>query len=103
MDEATHRVFTANLGGSSTTVIDGFPATPVAIGTSPIPAGALGVVVNPGTHRAFINDASGGQVTVFNGTTLTVDEVVAGIGPADELGGGSGGTRESTSARTGCS
>ena len=75
VNPATNRVYVANSGSNSVTVIDG--ATNAVVG-SPIPVGVgpIGIAVNPSTNRVYVvnfnSTADHGSVTVVDGSTNAV-------------------------------
>jgi YVTN family beta-propeller protein len=86
IDTSTNRVYVANYGANSVTVIDGntntVVGTPIAVGTGPD-----GIGVNPNTHLVYVaNNANGNgnSVSVINGTSNSVvgSPIIVQTGPA---------------------
>jgi len=80
VDSATHRVYVANYGDDTVTVLDGFCGDPsqycgtrvsfvaiIHVGSHP-----LGVALDAYTNRLFVTDSSDDAVTVINTETLAV-------------------------------
>jgi YVTN family beta-propeller protein len=70
VNPATNRVYVANQGDGTVSVIDGTTNTVIAtvdVGNSP-----RGVGVNPATNRVYVTNLDDGTVSVIDGTTNTV-------------------------------
>ena len=75
VNPVTNKVYVANYGGDSVTVIDGATnsTTTVAVGTMP-----SAVAVNPVTNKVYVANAGSTIVTVIDGATNSATTVAAG-------------------------
>jgi YVTN family beta-propeller protein len=75
----TNRIYVANLGGETVSVIDG--ATNLVIATIPVGVKPVGVGVNPVTDRVYVSNLASGTVSVIDGTTNTVVNTIPVFDP----------------------
>ena len=75
VNPVTNKVYVANFGGTTVTVIDGATnaTTTVLTGTSPI-----AVAVNPVTNRVYVANWGVATVTVIDGATNATTTVAVG-------------------------
>src|SRR5262249_27738840 len=80
VNPATNRVYVANFGSDTVSVIDG--ATSAVIATVPVGPSPNGVAVNPGANRIYATNVGGNSVPVIDGTTNTVVATIPVSGAA---------------------
>lgn len=78
VNPATNKIYVANEGNSSVTVIDGATNTTTAIATE---NGAASVAVNPVTNKIYVTAPGYGVVTVIDGATNNTTTVAVGSYP----------------------
>jgi YVTN family beta-propeller protein len=80
VNPANNRVYVANTGTNTVSVIDGNTntslGTPIRVGSGP-----LGVGVNPATNLVYVGSQTSSVVTVINGTTNTAFKNITIAGP----------------------
>jgi RHS repeat-associated protein len=74
VNSATNRVYVANSGSSSTSVIDG--TTNSVIANVRVGSGPTGLAVNPVTNRVYIANTRSGTLSVLNGSSNTVASTI---------------------------
>jgi YVTN family beta-propeller protein len=79
VNPVTNRVYTANSGENSVTVIDG--AVDTVVGTVRTGSNCNNVAVNPTTNKIYVTNNFGHSVTVIDGATNTATTVRVGQGP----------------------
>ena len=89
LNPATNKIYVANYGSASVTVIDGATnsTTPVIVGTDP-----TAVAVNPVTNKIYVANYGSANVTVIDGATNSTTTVPAGTYPSS--GGGEPGDQQ---------
>ena len=79
----THRIYVANSGSNTVSVIDGTKnsvVTTIAVGDAPWSQ----IAVNPTTHRIYVPNNGSGSLSVIDTATDTVIATVSGLGGAPE-------------------
>ncbi len=80
VNEKTNRIYVANAGSDTVSVIDG--ATNTMISTIAVGDGPFGVAVNEKTNRIYVANAGSDTVSVIDGATDTmITTIPVGIGP----------------------
>ena len=78
LNPATNKIYVANSGGASVTVIDGLTdsTTSVTVGFAP-----NSVAVNPVTNKVYVVNGASNTVTVIDGATLSTTTINVGVLP----------------------
>jgi len=80
VDSSTHRVYVANAGSNTVTVIDGVGRQ--ALATVPVGQAPCCIAVDPATHRVYVANTKGDTVSVLDGrANRPVATVPTGVGP----------------------
>jgi YVTN family beta-propeller protein len=78
VNPTTNKIYVANYGSASVTVVDGATNTTVVVATGTNP---YAVAVNPVTNKIYVANYGSANVTVIDGATNTTTAVAAGTGP----------------------
>jgi YVTN family beta-propeller protein len=77
VNPSANRIYVANQGSNSVSVIDG--ATNLVVATVTVGSQPAGIAVNPNTGRVYVTNTSAGTVSVIDGTKNVVTATV-GVG-----------------------
>jgi YVTN family beta-propeller protein len=78
VNPVTNKIYVANTGSSTVTVIDGATGNPTFLGVG---EGPVAVAINTATNKIYVADSGGVEVDVINGATNAITPVVVGYSP----------------------
>src|SRR5258707_6231453 len=81
VNPVTNKIYVANRGSSTVTVIDGATNTTITNITVAVGATPVAVAVNPVTNQIYVTNNNSNDVTVIDGATNTTTTVAAGTQP----------------------